>query len=164
MFLVSEKLWITCNVGVWFSNCTSFITTGGKQLIFNTSGCGRQGKRLSMVNAIEFVASQKIVPSHPAGFCQASPVECEGRSLSVDNLDTHVIGHFGHACHWTVDKHVNGFAKVLFTAARATESETVLRFAQSPDEIAQCALHFSSSQNVDKYFCQRSTNHSTLTF
>ena len=47
-----------------------------------------------MVNAIEFVASQKIVPSPPAGFCQASPVECEGRSLSVDNLDTHVIGQW----------------------------------------------------------------------
>ena len=47
-----------------------------------------------MVNVIEFVAPQKIVPSHPAGFCQASPVECEGRSLSVDNLDTHVIGQW----------------------------------------------------------------------
>ena len=108
-----------------------------------------------MVNAIEFVASQKIVPSHPAGFCQASPVECEGRSLSSDNLDSHVSGQWTRMSLDNLDTHVNGIPR---------ESETVFRFAQSPDEIAQCALHFSSSQNVDKYFCQRSTNHSTLTF
>ena len=47
-------------------------------------------------------SSVKNVSSHP-GYCQASPVECEGRSLSLDT-------------------HVNSFAKVLFTMPSPEES------------------------------------------